>query len=142
MSPSFGFPVLPADPKPLPAQPIVTNAPLRYVILHHLGIPIPHFDLMFETGPGCALATWRSADWPVDSPAIVERLADHRRDYLDYEGPVGDDRGHVSRVIGGTCWLRAASLDFVMFETEHEHRFTFKRQAGTSLWQMEVGQSD
>ena len=143
MSESLGFPVLAGtvDPRPVPAQPVVTDAPLRYAILHHTGVAIPHFDLMFETAPGGALATWRSADWPVDSPAVVERLADHRRNYLDYEGPVGDDRGHVSRVIGGTCWLRAASVGMVIFETEHEHRFTFRREGDTCLWRMDVGQS-
>ena len=31
--------------------------PLRYVILWHDGVAEPHFDLMFETLPGSALAT-------------------------------------------------------------------------------------
>ena len=36
---------------------------LRYAILHHTGIPSPHFDLMFETAPGSDLATWRVERW-------------------------------------------------------------------------------
>ena len=40
--------------------------PLRYVILWHDGVAEPHFDLMFETLPGSALATWRSPRWPVE----------------------------------------------------------------------------
>ena len=124
----------------IPAQPIVSDAPLRFVVLHHTGIAMSHFDLMFEFGPGAPLATWRSADWPVMSPAILERLPDHRRDFLDYEGPLGDDRGEVSRVIGGTFRLKAASEDLVVLVTEQQHRFTFSRQGDTSLWRAEVGQ--
>ena len=31
----------------------------------------------------------------------AERLADHRRVYLTYEGPVSEERGHVTRVAEG-----------------------------------------
>lgn len=39
----------------------------------------------------------------------LERLADHRRLYLDYEGPIAGDRGVVRRVAVGD--LRHATLD-------------------------------
>ena len=113
----------------------------RYVILHHTGIPAPHFDLMFETAQGASLATWRSPVWPIQSPTIVERLADHRIAYLDYEGPVNNDRGQVTRIAGGTFQLDAYSGDLVVLVIDQEHRFTFKRQGDTSLWQVEVGQT-
>ena len=77
-------------------------AALRYVILRHDGVPEPHFDLMFETAEGSALATWRSPSWPPTGEQQVEKLPDHRRDYLDYEGPVSNDRGRVARVESGT----------------------------------------
>jgi hypothetical protein len=77
--------------------------PLRYVILWHDGVAEPHFDLMFETLPGSALATWRSPRWPVEGPTVVTRLKDHRRAYLDYEGELSDRRGRVERVAAGTC---------------------------------------
>ena len=77
----------------------------RYVILRHEGIADPHFDLMFEISPGSLLATWRSAAWPIREPTSVTRLPDHRRIYLDYEGPLSHDRGHVRRLIGGTCQI-------------------------------------
>src|SRR5258706_5113599 len=86
-----GFEILPAKP----------DMPLRFAILHHTGVPTPHFDLMFETAPGSPLATWRSPVWPILQPTPIERLDDHRRDYLDYQGPVSNDRGHVRRVAGG-----------------------------------------
>src|SRR5580765_1966878 len=68
---------------------------LRYVILHHTGVPTPHYDLMFETDPGSPLATWRSPTWPITDPTLLERLADHRRDYLEYQGPLTNNRGEV-----------------------------------------------
>ena len=74
---------------------------LRYVILRHEDIAEPHFDLMFETSPGGALATWRSDVWPIERPTPVLRLADHRQDYLTYEGPISNDRGSVRRVESG-----------------------------------------
>jgi hypothetical protein len=78
---------------------------LRYVVLRHDGINDPHFDLMLELTAGAALATWRLPVWPLGGRARVIRLADHRRDYLDYEGPVSGNRGTVSRVASGTHQL-------------------------------------
>jgi len=77
--------------------------PLRYVILWHDGVAEPHFDLMLETLPGSALATWRSPHWPIERPTLVTRLKDHRRAYLDYEGELSERRGRVERVVAGTC---------------------------------------
>ena len=79
--------------------------PLRYVILWHDGVPEPHYDLMFETLPGSALATWRSPRWPIDSPTPVTRLKDHRRAYLEFEGDLTGRRGRVDRAASGTCEL-------------------------------------
>ena len=78
-----------------------TPPALRYVILRHEGIDEPHFDLMFETSSGSALATWRCESWPIETTAALVRLPDHRRAYLDYEGPISGDRGHVTRVTTG-----------------------------------------
>jgi len=78
---------------------------LRYVILRHAGVPEPHFDLMFESTPGGELMTWRSLEWPITQETNLTRLAEHRRAYLDYEGPISNDRGHVTRVAAGTCQI-------------------------------------
>lgn len=45
-----------------------------------------------------SLMTWalNSAPEP-NSSQTVQRLADHRITYLDYEGPISGDRGHVTR---------------------------------------------
>ena len=74
---------------------------LRYVILRHEGVPDPHYDLMFETSEGSALATWRSRAWPPGAE-LLERLPEHRREYLAYEGPVSNSRGYVKQVQVGT----------------------------------------
>jgi len=79
---------------------------LRYAILRHDGIADPHFDLMFETYPGSALATWRSPVWPIESPVELTRLKDHRREYLQFEGEISGNRGNVSRVDDGACEVR------------------------------------
>ena len=76
---------------------------LRYVVLRHEGIPQPHFDLMCEHKPGSKLLCWRFPVWPVTKATKVEELRLHRREYLDYEGPVSGDRGHVRRVEAGAC---------------------------------------
>lgn len=76
---------------------------VRYVVLRHEGVAERHFDFMFETVPGGPLLTWRSLTWPIERETPLVRLGEHRRDYLDYEGPVSNDRGRVARVAGGTC---------------------------------------
>ena len=87
--------------------------PLRYVVLRHEQIDQPHFDLMFETAPGSALATWRSDEWPVTARARLQPLGDHRRDYLEYEGPVSGHRGVVRRVAGGMHLIEEDRPDYL-----------------------------
>lgn len=66
----------------------------RFVILEH-DHPVLHWDLMLETGD--VLKTWRlPAPPPVDG-SKAEPIGDHRRMYLDYEGPVSGNRGTVKR---------------------------------------------
>lgn len=61
------------------------------------------------------LTTFRLADRPDGNDwkeLVAIRLPDHRRLYLDYEGPISDNRGHVRRVRAGTVlsgFLRPAS---------------------------------
>jgi hypothetical protein len=77
----------------------------RYVILEH-DHPTLHWDLMLETGE--VLRTWRLAATPEPAAAIkATYLAEHRRIYLDYEGPVSGDRGRVKRWDSGNfTWLQ------------------------------------
>src|SRR4051812_23758919 len=68
----------------------------RFVILEH-DHPVLHWDLLLEMGP--ALRTWRLAEPPTPGcdPIAATALGDHRRAYLDYEGPVSGKRGTVTR---------------------------------------------
>jgi hypothetical protein len=75
----------------------------RFVVLTH-DHPFLHWDLMLEADAG--LRTWRlhhPPDTPGDIPA--ESLPAHRSAYLDYEGPVSDNRGTVRRWDTGTFQL-------------------------------------
>jgi hypothetical protein len=75
---------------------------LRYVVLLHRQIDLPHYDLMVELTPGSDLATWRIAHWPPEANDDFTPLPLHRRHYLEYEGPISGDRGQVLRVASGT----------------------------------------
>ncbi len=72
----------------------------RFVVLEHERDGV-HWDFMLEAGE--LLRTW-AIDAPivpgVDLPARA--LADHRRIYLTYEGPISGGRGTVRRVAEGT----------------------------------------
>ena len=79
---------------------------VRFVILHHCQPGGEHWDLMIEQPR--MLSTWRLSRNPLDHPGETipaRRIGDHRKAYLDYEGPVSDDRGKVHRVDGGTYQL-------------------------------------
>lgn len=72
----------------------------RFVILTH-DHPFLHWDLMLETGE--VLRTWRLLGEPGPERSVpAEALGDHRKLYLDYEGPVSGNRGQVSRWDAGT----------------------------------------
>ena len=79
----------------------------RFAILHHtVGQELDrtdqsHWDWLFEVGD--SLRTWASPvieSW-IEIQVPCQPLADHRRQYLDYEGPLGGGRGSVSRVASG-----------------------------------------
>ena len=72
----------------------------RYVILEH-DYPELHWDLMLEAGE--TLRTWRLTAPPQPGNRVqAEASFDHRRLYLDYEGPVSGNRGNVKAWDRGT----------------------------------------
>ena len=92
----------------------------RYVVLRHECPPgserPSHWDLMLDAGD--VLRTWALGESP-DSGGVrpAERLADHRREYLTYEGPISGGRGSVSRWDEGTfrevsTETNAGTIDF------------------------------
>jgi DNA polymerase Ligase (LigD) len=84
---------------------IAHNAAMRYVILFHqtpAGYPRgDHWDFMLEVAG--TLRTWALENEPGPQREIAaELLADHRIEYLTYEGPISGGRGLVTRWDGGT----------------------------------------
>jgi len=79
----------------------------RFVVLEH-DHPFLHWDFMLEAGD--VLLTWRLSSPPAPQRTVsAERIGDHRRAYLDYEGPVSGGRGNVTRWDGGSFeWLEDA----------------------------------
>jgi hypothetical protein len=76
----------------------------RFVILRHELPPASgratHWDFMLEAGD--TLRTWALDAEPAAGSTIAgTALADHRLAYLDHEGPVSGDRGHVTRFAAG-----------------------------------------
>jgi hypothetical protein len=80
----------------------------RYVILQHVGPRGTHFDFMLEQGD--VLKTWELFQEPVPGCEILARpLPDHRVAYLDYEGPLSENRGQVTQWDRGTYELISES---------------------------------
>lgn len=85
----------------------------RFVLLRHEvpkdltaeGALQSHWDLMFQQDS--SLLTLRLLELPQNSSEQqsfrVQRLPDHRIQYLDYEGPISGNRGHVACIARG--WL-------------------------------------
>jgi hypothetical protein len=76
----------------------------RFVVLEH-DHPYLHWDFMLECSD--LLRTWRLKASPAPGQTIsAVSLGNHRRFYLDYEGPVSNDRGWVVQWDSGTfTWL-------------------------------------
>ena len=68
----------------------------RFAVLEHDSPRGLHWDFMIQRGP--VLATW-ALSLPPNSVGAhpASALADHRVEYLDYEGPVSGGRGSVAR---------------------------------------------
>lgn len=109
--------------------------PSRFAILHHTGFRAEHWDLMLEDGD--VLLTWelpREPSSPDALPMPVTRIGDHRKLYLDYEGPVSRNRGEVTRFDGGGLQILERSEVAIRFELSGEKlagRFRLDRKGET-----------
>ena len=114
---------------------------LKFVVLFH---QFPddherssHWDLMLEWD--CKLITYALTEKPAIGETIVAQpLVDHRIDYLEYEGPVSNDRGSVSRVMQGEYfWVsdraRAKSNVAVIEFEEQRWKVRFEKSETSSL---------
>jgi hypothetical protein len=81
----------------------------RFVILTH-DHPHLHWDFFLEEGD--VLLGWRLAEEPVTKKLIAATAqADHRKLYLDYEGPVSGNRGNLTRWDFGDYTIEPASRE-------------------------------
>jgi len=93
--------------------------PLRFVVLHHTGIPEPHYDFMIESTPGGPLYTWRCGEIPTARGVTSgRRQMNHRQLYMEYEGEISGGRGTVQRVVAGRCQFRKVSKGLWLFVPE------------------------
>jgi DNA polymerase Ligase (LigD) len=106
----------------------------RYVILLHEIPPqrarATHWDLMLEWDG--VLRTWALPREPMTGlDCEAEQLPDHRTEYLDYEGPLSDDRGSVVRWDEGHYHLERESgneLTVLLKGRRLEGRMTLDRE--------------
>lgn len=114
----------------------------RFVILRH-ELPAgharrAHWDLMFERGG--VLRTWSVEREPSSAgPIEANDLADHRVDYLDYEGPVSGQRGTVRQWDRGEYRLEEQAPDrwiVVLEGARMTGRMTFERSESTHSWRV------
>jgi hypothetical protein len=93
---------------------------------------------MFETATGSPLITWRAAAWPPTNPVnpiTLHRIADHRHDYLEFEGPLSNDRGHVRRIEGGSFELLSHYEDvFIAGFTGFSRTLIFRKNPHSDNW--------
>jgi hypothetical protein len=111
----------------------------RFVILSH-DHPSPHWDFMLEQGE--ALRTWRLAEVPRPGRTLpAEPLPDHRKAYLDYEGPVSGGRGTVAQVDAGKyCILESDPTGMVLRLDNGRNRMLATLLIGgdAQLWRFEA----
>lgn len=111
----------------------------RFVILDH-DHPFPHLDFMIESGD--RLRSWRLLGEPAPARTLAaEGIGDHRKDYLDYTGPVSGGRGRVERWDAGTFALNEETADEVrltLWGDRIKGRVILRRREGDSWnWQIE-----
>ncbi len=78
---------------------------MRYVIHHHI-CEDEHYDLMIEDND--SLKTWRivlkDLSKLIDGHEIRgQRIKDHRKEYLSYEGQIKSGKGRVEIFDSGAC---------------------------------------
>ncbi len=113
--------------------------PSRYVILHHQVAGSEHWDLMLEEGE--ILRVWQLLKEPLDRsslPLPARRIGDHRKVYLDFEGPVSGGRGHVRRIDSGTVgFLRLTGTECTFDLTGNRFSGRFRLALAGEQWVFE-----
>jgi len=115
---------------------------LRYAVLHHTQVKNAHYDLLVELTPGGNLACWNADCWPPEKhPRPITRIADHRRIYLEYQGPISGDRGMVRRIAGGSCRVHRCGPKLLVIELNDNLRIQLEEIAEGD-WRMSLASPD
>jgi hypothetical protein len=97
------------ESRPLSHEAISPSPATQFAILQHRQNHYTHWDLLLELPAKELLATFRVDQpphtWAAAEVLSIQALPDHRRIYLDYQGPVSGDRGTVTRCDRGTLRL-------------------------------------
>jgi hypothetical protein len=90
------------------------------LVLHHSPkAEDAHYDLFLEQADGLfSLRVERSPDPDWASFVVGARQFDHRKRYLDYEGPISGDRGWIERVDSGQMSGEPGADAVLRFEGE------------------------
>ncbi len=137
----------------------------RFVVLYHQ-LPAEsgrssHWDLMLQQplAWGDELLTFGVSVPPEDwgPPTSVQHLPNHRPLYLDYEGPISDNRGSVTRVLEGDIQWLVKTTDMLTLEFQparipsDNNAFLVRRvlrirknpgKANQNEWEMELQSTD
>ena len=91
----------------------------RYVILEH-DHPHRHWDFLLEAGD--VLRAWRLLQEPgLDRTVPAEANFDHRKVYLDYEGPLTGERGSIFQWDSGSFeWIVNEPANVVVILDGHK----------------------
>jgi len=105
-----------------------------------------HYDLMLSPPGVGRLWTWAIPVDPLCQPLTfeceAERLPDHRRIYLDYQGPISGDRGQVRQAAKGTFEIVVWSEQQVEVRlwldeaADHKDSFLISLTRQRTAWQL------
>ncbi len=101
-----------------------------------------HYDWMLSrpSGGETRLLSFRCesrVDLDQAGEIAVERIGDHRRDFLGFEGGLSGGRGCVVRVAVGSCLIRSESPDAVELDADWGSgvvRWSIRRDRTTGGW--------
>jgi hypothetical protein len=82
------------------------------------------------------LQTWRLNLLPGNAPFLAEKIHDHRLEYLEYEGPISNDRGVVKRMDRGKHEIIAETESFMiiqLLEGKYQGQINFDRMGAETL---------
>ncbi|MHC5146547.1 MAG: DNA polymerase ligase N-terminal domain-containing protein [Planctomycetota bacterium] len=114
----------------------------QFVVIEHTTSDGVHWDLMLDRGE--VLWTWRLDTTPgkiAEKAVSAERISDHPRRFLAYEGPVQNNTGQVAIVDKGQYRLYQKTED--LFEIDLDGSllsglFSLARQSESTVWKFQL----